>query len=70
MHGVILFSCYSINTCLEMDSLLYIETKKPKDRQTDKDFNFHNLLSLAPLAHRVQCSTEPLFTFFSIKMSP
>ena len=35
-----------------MDSLLDIETKKQKVRQTDNDFNFHSvsLLSQAPLA--------------------
>ena len=51
----------NLNTCLEMDSLLHIETKKQKLRQTDKDFNFHSvsLLSQAPL-ERVRC--EPLFT--------
>ena len=36
-------------TCLEMDSLLHIETKKQKLRQTDKEFIF-SLLSQAPLA--------------------
>ena len=41
-------------TCFEMDSLLHIETKKQKLRQTDKYFNFHSvsLLSKAPLLRR------------------
>ena len=36
-----------------MDSLLHIETKKLRLRQTDKNFNFHSvsLLSQVPLAH-------------------
>ena len=51
-----------LNNCLEMDSLLPIETKKQKLHQTDKAFNFHSvsLRSQAPLV-----STEPLFIIYS-----
>ena len=46
-----------------MDSLLNIETKKQKLRQTDQDFNLHSvsLLSQAPLARGSSALTEPLF---------
>ena len=52
-----------------MDSLLHIETKKQKLRQTDEDFNFHSvsLLSQAPLACGSSALTEPLFYVYEIK---
>ena len=52
-----------------MDSLLHIETKKQKVRQTDKDFKFHSvsLLSQEPLARGSSALLSLCFPKHSVK---
>ena len=66
----------NLNTCLGKDSLLHVEAKKQKLRQTNKFFNFHSVgsFSQVPLAQGFSALPSPFFcagssTVFEVKLT-